>query len=165
MPFSHAPAVEPIHTPAEYGITEVGPDHAPVDSIADRFANERTWWIASVRPDGRAHSVPIWGIRCEGQLIFGSDPKSRKTRNMIENPFVVVHLESGDNVAILEANVVRLGVADIPAAVSTDYQAKYDVEMDTSDPAAHWYRLDPVTLLSWDESRFVETAARWRFER
>ena len=163
MPFSHAPSAEPIQTPPEYGISEVGAEHATLEQLAERFASERTWWIATARPDGRPHAVPIWGVRCEGHLIFGTDPRSVKTKNLVASPHASLHLESGDKVAILECTVEHLPADKLPASFVATYKDKYDIEMDPTDPGALYYRAAPVTLLSWDEADFVNTAARWRF--
>lgn len=42
----------------------------------------RTYWIATVRPDGRPHVMPIIGMWMDGALYFISGDATRKGRNL-----------------------------------------------------------------------------------
>lgn len=77
------------------------------DHVQERMAEARTYWVATSRPDGRPHATPVWGLWVEGAFYFGVAPTTRKGRNLAQNPNVAVHLESGEDVVILE------GVAEV----------------------------------------------------
>lgn len=157
------PQAEPLDVPDGYGLNEVGENHASLASVLERFGTERTWWLATSRSDGRPHTAPLWGVYVDGQLLFSSDARSTKSINLASGPHAVIHLESGDQVAIIEGRTALVAGADLPSDFVPVYAAKYGFEVDTPDPAFTFYRLDPVKVMSWDESDFAATAARWRF--
>jgi hypothetical protein len=78
----------------------------------ERLVNSRSYWICTTPPDGRPHSIPVWGMWIEGALYFGTARQARKARNIAHNPAVSVHLESGDDVVILEGKAVEADVSD-----------------------------------------------------
>ena len=64
------------------------------------------YWVATVDPGGRPHLTPVCGLWVDGVFYFGSGPRTRKARNLSENPNVAVRPE-GDDVVVLE------GVAEV----------------------------------------------------
>ena len=64
----------------------------------ERLKRARNYWIATTRPDGTPHAVPVWGVWVEGSLYFGTSRRSVKGRNLAHSPGLVVHLESADDV-------------------------------------------------------------------
>ena len=58
------------------------------------------YWIATTRPDGRPHSMPVWGVWVDGALWFGT--YGQKVRNLAHEPYAVAHAESGEDVAIIK---------------------------------------------------------------
>ena len=130
------------------------------------------YWIATTRPDGRPHSMPVWGVWVDGALWFGT--YGQKVRNLAHQPWTVAHLESGEDVAIIEGPVERLPFAEAPPAVAAAYGAKY-VDPTTGEPFRFeaavesgedsWlYVLRPRIGHAWVEGAFVETQTRWTFE-
>jgi hypothetical protein len=83
-------------------------------------------------------------------------------RNLDANPAVAVHLESGDDVVILEGRVERISDPTHPlvangAAVS---EAKYGMRSgDNSEP---FWALRPRKVIAW--SQLLSDATRWVFE-
>ena len=131
-----------------------------------------TYWIATTRPDGRPHSMPVWGVWVDDALWFGTD--GQKARNLAHEPYAVAHVESAEDVAIVEGPVERLPIAETPAAVSAAYRDKYVdpesgepfvlVSVGDYDPKAALYVLRPQIGHAWVEGAFVETQTRWTFE-
>ena len=78
-------------------------------------------------------------------------------------PRVLAHLESGDDVLIVEGLVSRAEPVDVPVSAINDYTAKYGGEWDPSDPTLPWFRLAPRTAMSWDSSDIRNSAARYDF--
>lgn len=158
-----APTAEALGTPEDYGLTELGADHWPLADVYERINAARSWWVVTVRPDARPHAAPVWGLAPDQQIIFSSGPSARKSRNLDANPHVVMHLESGDEVVIVEGAVEILTYEQMPAGYADAYNAKYDVELDFTDPGFRFYRVVPSKIMAWNEGDFVNTAARWRF--
>ena len=163
MPFQNASPPGPIKMHPDYGVVGLGPEHATIEHLAQRFDTERTWWLATTRPDRRPHTMPVWGVTWEHQLIFSTGPVSVKGRNLAANNAIMLHLESGDDVAILEARAELIEPATLTADFVATYEAKYDFAPDPADPKGAFFVAQPIILLAWNESRFAETAARWTF--
>ncbi len=95
--------------------------------VSNHIAQARNYWVGTVDADGQPHAVPIWAIWIETTLFFDGAPQVRWVRNLAANPKVVVHLESGDKVVILEGSVVRLPHLDprVLPMVAAASEAKY----------------------------------------
>jgi hypothetical protein len=91
---------------------------------------------------------------------------SVKARNLAANPALLVHLESGDDVVILEGEAQWLTAVD-PALwqrIADRYDAKYPgFRPDPPSAQGPFVALRPQTALGWLESDFVRSATRWRF--
>jgi hypothetical protein len=68
---------------------------------------------------------------------------------------VVVHLESGDEVVIVEGEAE--GVAAVDALVD-EYERKYDFRPDSAE---RWYRVRPRRVLAWTEAGYPRDATRF----
>jgi len=149
--------------PAGYGITSDPADAGAWDAVVGKIAASRNYWIASTRLDGRPHVMPVWGVWLDGRLLFATDRASRKGRNVAANPRVVVHLESGDDVVILEGVAREETAADPLSRFADAYDAKYAIRPDSADPAAVTYTLRPTVVFSWTEANYPTSAIRWSF--
>jgi len=105
--------------------------------------------------------MPVWGLWLDGAFVFATDAASRKGRNLAVNPNASVHLESGDDVVILEGVMETLsGTSSLKRFVDA-YDAKYKVRPDVSD--APVYRLRPTAAFAWREKDYPTSATRWAF--
>ncbi len=132
--------------------------------VEERMSAARNYWVATTRPDGRPHVTPVWGLWVDGVFYFGGTPRSTKARNLAENPNVVVHLESGDDVVILEgvAEVVTDPDPALSERVAAASVAKYGVGSSDIEGS---YAVRPGVVFAWLESSLRDTATRWIFER
>ena len=67
------------------------------DDARDRLANPEPnghAWLATVRPDGRPHLMPVIPFWIEGALHFVAGEGTRKGRNLAANAWCVVGTES-----------------------------------------------------------------------
>lgn len=136
-----------------------------------RLRAATTYWLSTTRPDGRPHAMPVWGVWVDGAFWFGT--AGQKVRNLAHQPYAIVHLESGDDVAIIEGRVERLESSAVaPSAVVAAFREKY-VDGENGEPFdvagelpadAALYRLRPAVGHAWLEGAFVETQTRWRFD-
>src|SRR3990172_9478444 len=95
------------HVPG-YGIPESTDGMLAWSWVEERMAKPKNYWVATTRPDGRPHTVPVWGVWVDGTLHFGGGPDTVWSRNLAANPNVAVHLESGSEVIIFEGVVERI---------------------------------------------------------
>jgi hypothetical protein len=80
-------ALEPISTRNldRYGFAEL-PWSRPRDLLASTPAPSGTFFVATVRPDGRPHSAGVGAVWVAGALYFVSGPATRRARNLAANP-------------------------------------------------------------------------------
>ena len=153
--------------PVGYGIEQEYTDRdlVPWEKVEERLVSARNYWIGSTIPGGRPHAMPVWGVWVEGAFFFSTDPVSRKGKNLAANPEVVVHLESGDDVVILEGSVEdAVGHADLKK-VDLAYYAKYQFHMVGDEaPSGTILMLRPRKALAWSEHDFPKSATRWMFD-
>lgn len=129
------------------------------------LARSRNYWICTVRPDGRPHSIPVWGTWLDGAFYFGTARSSRKALNLAHNPAVSVHLDSGDDVVILEGKVLELDLTDqsIVKKLEAASRAKYKMPLMIT-PESIYYAVRPHRVLAWTEQDFPNNATRWIFD-
>ncbi len=160
-PGSSSPAPSRPHMPADYGVPATTDGLLPWSYVVERLTAARNYWIGTARPDGRPHAVPTWGVWVDDTLFFGGSPETRWARNLAANPGVSVHLESADEVVILEGSVIKLTETNADPALLTRlddaYEAKYNMRHGTP-----FWRLRPTLVLAWRD--FFKTATRWTFD-
>jgi PPOX class probable F420-dependent enzyme len=148
--------------PAGYGVPTDGSggELLPWSWAEEQLTQARNYWICTTRGDGRPHAVPVWGVWFEGAVWFGTNPSSTKGRNMARDPRVVVHLESGDDVVILEGAVELSRDTDVLTRVADAYEEKYAHRPGTTA----LYVLRPRVAQTWTEKDFARNATRWVFD-
>ncbi len=148
-----------------YGVTTDEDGLLPWEWVEAQMARSRNYWISSTRPDGRPHAVPVWGVWVEGTLYFGSGRQARKARNFAQNPAVVAHVESGDDVVILEGVVEEVSDMALLTRIAQAYAAKYPGYEPDPDPGPGGviYAVRPQAVFAWQERDFLRTPTRWQF--
>jgi general stress protein 26 len=159
------PAVDRPLMAAGYGVPATTDGQLPWSYVDERMAAARNYWVATTRPDGRPHAMPMWGLWLDGRFYFGTDRGSRKARNLARNPATVVHLESGDEVVILEGAAEEVTDAARRAALDAAYQAKYEMAMTEAPGNLSIWAVIPRVALAWRERDFPRSATRWVVER
>lgn len=95
--------------------------------IAERLRTGEILWLASVRPDGRPHLIPVWFLWEGETILLFSKPENQKIRNLRQNPAVSVSLDDtkqGDEVTILEGVAAMIDDAEVTTALPA-YASKY----------------------------------------
>jgi hypothetical protein len=159
--------------PADYGIATGEEGLLPWSWAAERLERSRNYWIVTASPDGRPHTMPVWGVWVNDTLYFSTGGTTRKARDLAANPRLVVNLESGDEVVVLEgmAEVARdpaeIAPADAAYAVkyvdATTGEGFHLLQEDSSGSPV--FVLRPAKVLAWREQDFPTSATRWRFGR
>jgi pyridoxamine 5'-phosphate oxidase-like protein len=150
--------------PRSYGVKRTRRGMVSWSEADRRLTKAHNYWLVTSQKNGRAHVAPVWGLWLDGSFWFSTDPSSRKGRDMARNPYTVLHLESGDDVVIVEGIAERL-TADsrLLARFVETYKKKYDFLLDTSNSSYGVYRLKPRLAYAWFEKDFPKSATRWIF--
>jgi pyridoxine/pyridoxamine 5'-phosphate oxidase len=143
-----------------YGIAEGDQGLLDWAWAVERLEGSRNYWIATARADGSPHAAPVWGLWIDGAVVFGTDPGSRKAKNLARDRRVSVNLESGDEVVILE------GLAEpfyLDERVADVYAKKYDFRPEPGHGDG-WFRVEPRVAYAWTERDYPATVTRFSFE-
>lgn len=151
------------HMP-DYGISAKPEGMLSWQWVDEQMAKSRSYWIASVRPDGRPHSAPVWGIWVDGAFYTYTGRMSRKARNVAASPEVVVHLESGDDVVILEGRFEEVNDKALRDRLADIYVKKYPPYRPGDSPGDVCWVLKTRQVMAWKEQDFMNTPTRWQFE-
>jgi nitroimidazol reductase NimA-like FMN-containing flavoprotein (pyridoxamine 5'-phosphate oxidase superfamily) len=142
-------------------------DLLPWSWAVERLVRSHYYWISSVRPDGRPHAMPVWGVFTEGQLWFSSSGASRKTLNIESSPQVVVSTDDAAEPVVVEGAARRVSSTAEPEAVhafadalnakyGTEYPAEFFLENAT-------FVVMPDRVFGMRESEFESSPTRWTF--
>jgi hypothetical protein len=152
--------------PKDYGVPATDEGMLDWSWAVERLEKALNYWFSTTRPDGRPHAMPAWAVWLDGALYFDGSPETRRGRNLAENPAISIHLESGDEVVILEGEAHLVGKPDrafaerLSAASSAKYGPKYEPTPDTWDQGG-LYVMRPRVAFGWSE--FPTNVTRWRF--
>lgn len=147
----------------EYGIPSDTEGMLSWEWVEQQLTAARSYWVCTTRKDGRPHAMPVWALWFEGELVFSTDPRSVKGRNLARDPRIAVHLESGDDCVILEGMVERFADREALVRFADAYEAKYGFRPDPGSEAHGVYVVRPEVAMAWLEKDFLKTATRWRF--
>jgi len=67
-----------------------------------------TFFLGTVRPDGRPHAAPIGAIWVDGEIYFTSSPKARKARNLAANPACTLSIKLPGIDVVFEGDAIRI---------------------------------------------------------
>jgi hypothetical protein len=118
-----------------HGFSE--PDSTPTPwtaGIAQLRAAD-TFWLSTVRPDGRPHVTPLIAVWHAEALWFATGPEERKARNLAENPACVLTTGRSDLIegaldVVLEGHAEQVTNDAELEPVATAFAVKY--------PAGPW---------------------------
>jgi general stress protein 26 len=162
VPDTNLPNQQPLPKP---GCPDIGSSHIPKSEegllpwrhVSQRMRQAHNYWVGTTHPDGRPHAVPVWGVWLEERFYFGGGPDTRKARNLAENPAIVVHLENGDDVVILEGMAEEIDDPRVLERIDDAYEAKYQIR---HGPPIWIVR--PREVSAWDD--FPGSVTRWVFD-
>ena len=123
--------------------------------------NRHTCWLATVRPDGRPHVMPLGVLWIDGGFFFTSGPGTRKARNLAAEPRCTLTVALDPFDVIVEGTAERVTdeaalrrVRDVYAAEGWEASvedgaltAPYSAPS-AGPPPWHVYRLTPSTVFA-----------------
>jgi nitroimidazol reductase NimA-like FMN-containing flavoprotein (pyridoxamine 5'-phosphate oxidase superfamily) len=63
-----------------------------------------TYWLATVRPNGRPHVMPVMAVWFDGRLFFSAGERTRKARNLARDSRCVLTVEEEPVDLVVEGN-------------------------------------------------------------
>lgn len=131
-----------------------------------RLTASHDYWVASTRPDGAPHVMPVWGVWLDGRVWFSSALTSRKARNLEAEPRCTVTTDDARDPVVVDGVVERLtdgaSIAAFVAAVNEKYAA--GMTTDFQDPAVNGtFAVRPGRVIALSGADFPGSPTRWRF--
>lgn len=162
----HTP--QPVRPHFPPGYIDNAKSFVPWAYVEQRLREAENYWICTVRPDGRPHAIPKWGVWVEGKLYFDGSPQTRSARNLAANPAVTVHLESGTEVVIVDG-VVREVIGpprELAEQLAAGYKRKYTA-FDYAPAVETWdqgglFAVTLHTVIAW--TQFTENPTKFVLE-
>jgi nitroimidazol reductase NimA-like FMN-containing flavoprotein (pyridoxamine 5'-phosphate oxidase superfamily) len=143
-----------------------------------RLAGDGTHWLATVRPDGRPHVVPVGAAWMDDAMYFTTGQGTRKEANVARNPHCVITISAPGYDMILEGTAAHLRdeaklqrLAEVYRAVGWPVTGVRDGALDapysapTTGPAPYEvYEVTPTTVFALGTTEAtVERCTRYRF--
>jgi nitroimidazol reductase NimA-like FMN-containing flavoprotein (pyridoxamine 5'-phosphate oxidase superfamily) len=97
----------------------------PWAEARSRLEEAQFYWLATVRPDGRPHVMPVLAVWVEGSLHVSAGPSSRKARNLALDPRCVMTVDGDDLHVVVEGAVERVRDQARLQMVANQYAVKY----------------------------------------
>jgi nitroimidazol reductase NimA-like FMN-containing flavoprotein (pyridoxamine 5'-phosphate oxidase superfamily) len=144
------------------------PGFIPWPTIDLRLRGGRSIWIATTRPDGRAHAVPVWYLWNGTSLYFVTGRRTQKAKNLAHHPWVAVHAGDGDDAIIPEGPAAIVTDDAELRCVSSAYREKY-VDPHSGARASIFndgddlYRVRVRHAMAWEYGA-IDTRTDWVFE-
>jgi hypothetical protein len=136
-----------------------------------------TFFLGTVRSDGRPHAAGVGAVWLAGDLYFTSGPRTRKARNLAARPAATISVRLEGIDLILEGEAERVFDADVLERVAALYResgwpAQVEGEAFTAPYSAPAAGPPPWSLYRFVFHTAIGTATvepfgatRWRFER
>jgi Pyridoxamine 5'-phosphate oxidase len=151
----------------------------PWDRARERFEEDAgispTHWLATVRPDGRPHVMPVWTLWVDGAFYFVAGATTRMRKNFVQHAHCVIAVESSGLDLVVEGEATKVSDDTRLQRIASAYAAQGwhpvvqsglfyadDAVSGADPPPYHVYEVIPVTVfgLGTDEPY---GATCWRF--
>lgn len=116
---------------------------------SDRLEREANIWLATTRPDGRPHLVPIWFVWHDQEIYILTTLSTVKAKNLLANPRASVALENGSQPVIAECTA-RPVQAPYSGDLAAAFQRKYEWDITQDAEYNGLFALTPQKWLTWN---------------
>ena len=156
--------------PEGYGLPTSSEGMLEWAAVETRLVSSIAYWLATVRPDGRPHVVPRWGVWVDGRFWYDGAPTTVHARNLTANSHISLNLENGTEAVIIEGEsqptrAPAVGLGERLAAAYAKYHALgYKPEADawSGEDGGGLRVLTPHRALAWFS--FPTDATRFHFD-
>jgi len=121
------------------------------------FAQAKSCWASTTRPDGRTHLAPIWHVWYEGCIYLVTTSASTRVQNLQKNDRISLSLPDTENVVIVEGTVRP--AAEYREELQPIFKAKYDWNISLNDKYNLILEVLPDIVLAWGN----HGEGRWEF--
>ena len=149
-----------------YGVlpAEQGSGLLPWSWALTRLRDSHDYWVSTVWPDGRPHTMPVWGWWDGARLWFSSAPGSRKVRNIAAGSAVCLATADPRNPLVVEGTAELVVDEALVRAFVDGLNAKYE----TTDPVEFYtanavVAVRPVWAFGVADGDFAGSPTRWEF--
>lgn len=164
-----------------HGFSEPGATPTPWSVGLEQVTGADTFWLSTVRPDGRPHVTTLTAVWQAGSIWFATGPDERKAKNLAENPACVLttgcsDLADGALDVVLEGKAEQVTVDAELEPIAAAFAAKYGTDLwdyevrdgafvhRGSEGPVLVFRVRPVRGLGFRKGdRYSQTT--WRFPR
>ena len=128
-----------------------------------RLSESHNYVIVTVRPDGRPHAMGMHGLWFEDTYYFGTDPATRKAKNLALNQHCILINEKLDELVIVEGVAKTVEYSKLPKGLSEASKTKYGWPMDPS-AGGKVYKLTPRTVFAFPLKQIATAVTKWMFD-
>lgn len=155
--------------------TPISTDQATLKSWSEASAQVAAapkYWLATGRPNGHPHVMPVLAVWGEGAILLATRPGSRKGKNLAQNAECVVSVSTDTVDVVVECVAAEVeddtGLRQVADAFVDKYGWRLTVrdgrareESLPGSPHYSLYRLTPTRAFGFGPDGM--TATRWRF--
>lgn len=149
------------------------------EAAEQRLTKGGWFWLATVRPDGAPHVMPVFAVWSQAAVYVCSKDTARKSRNLEADGRCVVSTDAGDLHLIVEGQARRVvndatlhrvsgAFTDIygwPTVVQAGRLAAEYGAPTSGGPPYDVYEIVPTTAFGLPTDGEAFTPTRWRFDR
>lgn len=171
----------PVATPITHSLARGGAEPArheaplPWETALSALPEAGTYWLATVRPDGAPHSVPVLAVLADGVPHICASDRSRKARNLASDPRCVLSTSAATFDLVIEGRATPVTHQTALQQVADAYGATYGWWPEVRDgglwadgaptagpPPYRVHRLTPVTAYAFPTDD-TTVPTRWSF--
>lgn len=151
-----------------YGLPSGTKGLLPWKWAEERLKKSHNYWITTVKPDGAPHTMVVWALWMDGEMLFSTGRQSRKARNLEKNPRCVMATERAEQAVIVEGIAEETRDVELRRKFLKVYERKYKFDMsgfekDILSLKEPIYAVRPVVAFGLDENKSMNAATRWEF--
>jgi Pyridoxamine 5'-phosphate oxidase len=128
-----------------------------------RLTCSKNYVIITVRPDGRPHAMGMHGLWHDDAYYFGSEPATRKAKNLAANPHCILINENLDELVIVEGVAEEVDYSKLPKGLSAANKSKYGWPI-PSRADGSVYKLVPRVVFAFPLKQIATAVTKWVFE-
>jgi hypothetical protein len=141
-----------------------------------RLEDAETYWLATVRPDGRPHVMPVLAVWVDGALHFCAGAATRKAKNLKRDSHCVITARNDALDLVIEGQAMQVRDDATLSRVAEGYASKYGWPVvvrggafygegapSAGPPPYEVYEVVPTVIFGFGTDE-TSTATRWRFQ-
>jgi hypothetical protein len=152
-----------------YGFPKGTKGLLPWSWAEQRLKKSHNYWITTVTPEHKPHTMVIWALWQDGRLLFSTGSQSKKARNLAKNPNCILCTEHAQEAVIVEGVAEIAGLAArrkfLPACerkYKFDLSTMKDDILSMKEPV---FSVRPTLVFGLWEKYFQSRSTRWKFRR